>query len=173
MLIRWAGNQASAPVVKPLLAHPDEKVRMEALAVLLRFKDPGAVGLLRESLRSKDPDVVSQALFLAGQYRVYTLVEDILSLIKKVILFEADYTVNAEIIKALGEIGDPRAVPDLERLSRASWTLYPEALTKMKLALFEALGRYPKSAVEGLLALGEKAGDERIRRVCRKLAERK
>jgi hypothetical protein len=173
MLIRWAGNQASVSAVKPLLTHQDEKVRMEALAALLRFKDTGAVGLLRESLRSKDPDVVSQALFLAGQYRVYTLVEDILSLVKKVILFETDYALNAEIIKALGEIGDPRAVPDLERLAKASWTLYPEALMKMKLTLFESLDRYPKGAVEGLLAFGEKASDERIRRACRKLAERK
>lgn len=173
MLIRWGGNASSIPPVKPLLDHADEKVRLEALGVLLRFRDAGAVRLLREALHAKDPDASAQAVFLAGQYRVKDVVPDVLGLIKKVILFETDYRVNEEVIKALGEIGDPRAVPDLERLAKASWTLYPDALTKMKLTLFESLGRFPRDSLSGLLAIGEKSNDDRIRRACRKPTERK
>jgi hypothetical protein len=173
MLIRWAGNKAAVPHIKPLLRHPDPKVRMEAVAALLRFKDPEAVPLLRESLRSKDPDIASQAVFLAGQYRVAGVTDDIVSLLKKVVLFETNYAVNEEIIKALGEIGDPCAVPELEKLARASWTLHPQSLSRMKIALFESLARYPKESIAGLLKIGERTDDDRIKRACRKLMERK
>lgn len=172
MLIRWAGSPKAVPFIKPLLQHPDQKVRMEALAALLRFKDPGAVPLLRERLHSPDPDIASQAVLFAGQYRVAALTEDVLSLIKKVILFETDYAANEELIRALGEIGDPRAVPDLEKLARASWTLYAAALARMKATLFESLARYPRESIAGLLKIGERSDDDRIKRACRKLAER-
>lgn len=173
MLIRWAGSSAHAAHIKPLLNHPDQKVRLEVLAALLRFKDPSAIPLLREALRSKDPDVSSQAVFIAGQYRVSAVTDELLSMIKRVILFEADYTVNEEIIRALGEIGDPRAVPELEKLAKASWSLYPRGLAKMKLALFESLGRYPRQSIEGLIKIGERSGDEGIRRAVRKLVEKR
>jgi hypothetical protein len=172
MLIRWAGNQASVSHIKPLIRHADAKVRMEVLAALLRFKDPVAVPLLREALRSKDPDIASQAVFIAGQYRVADVTGDLLSLFKKVILFDADYTVNEELIKALGEIGDPLAVPELEKLARSSWTLYTQSLSRMKATLFESLVRYPKESIAGLLAIGERMNDDRIKRACRKLRER-
>lgn len=143
------------------------------MAALLRFKDPSAVPLLRESLRSKDPDLASQAVFLAGQYRVTDVTDDLVSMFKKTILFETDYIVNEELIKALGEIGNPRAIPELEKLAKASWTLYPAGLSRMKVTLYESLGRYPKESIAGLLRIGERSGDDRIKRICKKLGEKK
>ena len=62
MLIRRVGTPSSIPYVKQLLRHKDQTVRMEALSTLLKFKDPGAIKLLREALRAEDPDVASQAV---------------------------------------------------------------------------------------------------------------
>jgi hypothetical protein len=173
MLIRRAGTPAVLPAIKPLTKHADPKVRIDALSVLLRFKDPEAVALLRQELGSRDPDVQSQAIVLAGQYRVTEVIEDILGLFKKVILFETDYGVNEEIIRALGEIGDPRAIPDLEKMAKAGWSLYPKSHGRMKATLFESLGRYPKKSITELLRIGERSDDDKIKRTCRKLAERK
>jgi hypothetical protein len=89
-----------------------------------------------------------------------------------VILFDADYTVNEELIRALGEIGDPLAIPELEKLARSSWPLYTQSLSRMKATLFESLVRYPKESIAGLLAIGERMNDDRIKRACRKLRER-
>jgi HEAT repeat protein len=172
ILIRWAGSAAVVPAVRPLLQHQDQKVRREALSVLLRFKDPGAAEVLRQELRSKDPDIASQAVSLAGQYRVSAVVDDLLPLFKRVIILEADYATNEEIIRALGEIGDPRAVPDLEKMVKTSWSLYPASLARVKQTIFGSLGRYPRESIAGLLKIGERSTDESIRRVCRKLAER-
>ena len=173
MLIRRAGTPAVTPVVKPLLKHADPKVRLDALAVLLRFKDPAAVGILRREINSKDPDVSSAAVRLAGQFRVADVVEDILPLIKRTILFETDYGVNEEIIRVLGEIGDARAIRDLEKLAKAGWSLYRKSHASMKITLFESLGRYPKESVAELIKIGEQSDDDKIRMLCRKLGERK
>jgi len=171
MLIRWAGTPAAIPSIKFLLNNQDVKVRIEVLTALLKFKDPEAPQLLRETIHSQDPDVVSQAVFLAGQFRLAETVNDLLALIKRVILFESDYTVNEEIIKALGEIGDPRAIGDLERLARAR-TLYPQRRLKMQQLLFASLGRYPVESLTGLIQIGERSGDDTIRKSCKKLMER-
>jgi len=173
MLIRRAGTPSSLPYVKQLLRHKDPEVRMEALSTLLKFKDPGAIKLLREAIHAQDPDVASQAVVLSGQYRVQEVTTDVLARIKRVILFEADYTVNEEIIRALGEIGDVRAIPDLIKLAHSGWTLYPQRQMKMKEVLFESLGRYPREAIAELIKTGEQLNNETIRRACKKLMERK
>jgi hypothetical protein len=173
MFLRRAGNQTSIAQVKPLLQHENPGVRMEALNTLLKLKDPGAVKTLSEVIHSPDPDLAFQAIALAGQYRVREVVESILSKIKRAVLFETDYRENAEIIKALGEIGDPRAIRDLEKLARASWTLYPQGLVRMKEQLFDSLERYPQDSVTELLKIGERSENENILRACRKLRERK
>ena len=173
MLIRRVGTPSSIPSIKQLLRHKDPAVRMEALSTLLKFKDPGAVKLLREAIHAQDPDVASQAVVLSGQYRVQEVTTDILARVKRVILFEADYTVNEEIIRALGEIGDVRAIPDLAKLARSGWTLYSQRQMKMKEVLFESLGRYPKDAIADLVKLGEQMNNDAIKRACKKLIERK
>jgi len=173
MLIRRAGTPAVTAEVKPLLKHADPKVRLDALAVLLRFKDPAAVGILRQEINSKDPDVSSAAVLLAGQFRVADVVEDILPLIKRNILFETDYGVNEEIIRVLGEIGDARAVPEIEKLVKAGWSLYKKSHARMKLAIYESLGRYPKNSIAELIKAGERSDDDKIRMLCRTLGERK
>jgi HEAT repeat protein len=173
MLIRRAGTPAVTAEVKPLLKHADPKVRLDALAVLLRFKDPAAVGILRQEINSKDPDVSSAAVLLAGQFRVTDVVEDILPPIKRTILFETDYGVNEEIIRVLGEIGDARAIHDLEKLAKAGWSLYRKSHSSMKITLFESLGRYPKESIAELIRIGERSDDDKIRMLCRKLGERK
>jgi hypothetical protein len=171
MLLRRAGTRSVLAQVRPLLKHADVRIRLEALAVLLRFKDAAANDLLRREILSKDPDVASQAAFLAGQYRVSAVVDNLRALLKGTILFESDYAVNEELIRALGEIGDPRAVPDLEKLARSTFSLHPAAMARMKQTLFASLGQYPREKIRTLLQIGERSGDEQVRKECRKLAE--
>jgi len=171
VLIKRSGTPVSISHVKPLLRHQDQGVRMETLSVLLKFKDAGAVKLLRDAIHSKDPDEAFQAIALAGQYRVTDVIDDILGRVKRIILFETDYGENEEIIKALADIGDSRVIPELERFAKAR-TLYPQRRARMQRVLYESLGRYPKESVAGLLQIGERSPDEEIRKICRKLLER-
>lgn len=171
MLIRRAAVSADVlPAVRPLLQHKDARVRLEALAVLLRFKDPAAVDLLRKEIQSSDPDVSMQAVFLAGQFRVTAVVEHVLALLKSVVFFESDYKVNEEIIRVLGDIGDPRVLPELEKLAKGGLTLYRTSQDRMRRTIFETLDRYPKQSIASFLKAGERSNDEKIRSICRKLA---
>jgi hypothetical protein len=172
MLIRRAGTTASIPYIKPLLKHQDVRVRMEALNALLRLKDPGAVPVLREAIHADDPDIAFEAISLAGQYRTSEVTGDILTKIKRIIIFEEDYSKNEEIVKALGEIGDARAVPDLEKLAKAR-TFYPQRRAKMQRLLFESLGRYPLESLSGLIRTGQRSVDDGIRTICKKLLEQR
>ncbi len=169
ILIRRAGTASSVPSVKPLLQHYDPMVRIEAISALLKFKDPGAVALLRTAIYDKDPDYAAEAVALAGQYRIAEVTEDVLSKLKRVILFETDYTENEEIIKVLGNIGDPRALPDLEKLAKASWSLYPQSLLRMKETIYQSLARYPRESIAPLIKIGERLNNDAIRRACRQL----
>jgi HEAT repeats len=166
IFIGRAGNALSIPQVKPLLRHQDPMVKIEALKILVKFKDPGALPQLREAIHDKDPDFAFQAVVLAGQYRITDVTEDILSKLKRVILFETDYVENEEIIRVLGNIGDPRAIPDLEKLARATWSLYLKSLMHMKETIYASLDRYPREKLAGLISIGEKLNNDTIRRIC-------
>jgi HEAT repeat protein len=173
ILIRRAGTPSSVPSIKPLLQHRDQKVRIEAISTLLKFKDPDAVTVLRAAIHDNDPDVAADAVALAGQYRIADVTEDVLSKLKRVILFETDYAENEEIISALGNIGDPRAIPDLEKLAKASWSLYPQSLLRVKETIYNSLGRYPRESTARLVKIGERLNSDAIRRVCRQLEGKK
>lgn len=172
IFIGRAGNASSIPQVKPLLSHQDPMVRLEALGTLLKFKEPGAINQLRNAIHDKDPDYAFQAVVLAGQYRITEVTEDVLSKIKRVILFETDYAENEEIIRVLGNIGDARAIPDLEKLARATFSLYPHSLMHMKETIFKSLARYPREKIAGLLKTGEKLNSDTVRRICSQLMEK-
>jgi hypothetical protein len=173
MFIGRAGNASSSPQVKPLLRHQDPMVKLEALSILLKFKDPGALHQLRDAIHDKDPDFAFQAAVLAGQYRITNVTEDVLSKIKRVILFETDYAENEEFIRVLGNIGDPRAIPELETLARATWSLYPQSLMHMKETIYMSLARYPRAKLAGLISIGEKLNNDTIRRICGRPMEKR
>jgi len=172
MFLRRAGNQTSIAYVRPLLQHQNPLIKMEALNTLLKLNDPEALKVLGETIHSSDPDMAFQAISLAGQYRVREVVADILSKLKRIIFFDTVYSENGEIISALGEIGDPRAIHKLEKLARTKWTLYPRSLMRMKEYLFESLERYPKDHIKGLIKIGDSLKSDKIKKACRKLMER-
>jgi hypothetical protein len=171
MLIRWGWDVSAAPAVRPLVRHKDRHVRIEAVTALLRFHDAAAVSALKTAIRSPDPDESAQAVALAGQFRVAAAVDDLAGKLKKIILFEVDYRENEEIIRALGAIGDPKAVPELERIARGGWPLFPRSRERMKAVLFESLEQYPRQSIRGLIALGGQSSDPRVLRACRRLQE--
>lgn len=167
--LRKAANPSSATQVRPLLQHADAGIRLEALSTLLRLNDESAIKVLKQLIRASDSKIVYDGIELAGRYRVNAVVDDILAKLKRTVLFEADYALNEEIIKRLGEIGDPRALRDLEKLARATWSIYPQSLLKMKETLFESLERYPRESIRDLLNYGERLDSERIKLACKKL----
>jgi len=170
-LMRALNSRPDLERIRATLTHTDPQVRMEALAVLIKFGDPEAVAMLGEALRSRNPETFPHALLIAGQNRVDAVVADLAHLIKRFAWTRSRCRLNEEIIKTLGKIRNPTVIPVLEKLAASDWTLYPSAHARMKLVLFESLGQYPRRSVLGLLNRGKRSKDLRIRSACQKLLE--
>jgi len=169
VLIRKLGNEKIASNLAGLLNHHDENVKLEALSALLKFKIPEAGDLLRQLLRSNQPEVVSNAIRLAGHYRVQETANDLNKMIRRLMLFRSAIEQNEELINALGSIGNPDTITFLQKILKTSFTFYPKALSKMKQTLFETLKGYPQKNIFPLLQIGMQLKNEKIRKLCQEL----
>lgn len=170
-LIRKIGSPQSAHSVRTFASHADGKLRMEAIAALLHFQDPWGVWFLRQALRAKDREVIRKAAYLAGRYRISSVVGELLRNVRSLRLFKSDYRLTAGIVQALGRIGHPGAVPTLKRAAETSICLWPRQERFLKEVLFRSLQGYPLDSVRALLQLGVKSDNPKIRQSCRKLLE--
>jgi len=167
ILIRRLGTQELTPALRPFLEHHDPRIRMEVLETLVKFEDPESADLLSGFLKSKNPDDLLRVIGMAGLYKVEKLAPDLASMIKTFSLFRLDYQKNEKIIEALGRIGHSCAIPALERLARAKWSLYPKHLLNLKRRLFQSLRSYDKAQIGHLLRIGSQSRDPSIQSSCR------
>ena len=167
--IKAAGDASVITHVRPLLKHSDRDLRHEALEVLLKFKDQGAVAALRQLLRSRTMAEVSEAVSMIYDYRVTGLGSDMLRLIKIFMPFERDTQLNCMVLQALGEVGEPAMLEPLQKIASARLTLFPRNLRRTKIAFYESLQSYPHAAVREIAEIGLRSGDEQIQKLCRNL----
>ncbi len=169
LLVQRIGNADSAPAMRHLLSHPNRRVRWEALSVLLELKDPEAPIYLRRAITFADPDESLGAIGLAGYYRVTETAEDLVQIIRVNHIGKTAHRTNMEIIKALSRIGDTRVLPRLERIAKKWWSSSPRRLRQLKINLFESLGGYPLESLGGLMEIGKRSRDPKIRMICSRL----
>jgi hypothetical protein len=74
-----------------------------------------------------------------------------------------------KVLRALGELGDPAALPRLGRFFKDSWL--PLVSTEEKRAAFDSLAGYPLEARGPLVQKGLRARDQKIRATCGRLAQ--
>lgn len=152
--------------LKRLRQHENPEIRKQILEGLLRFKDPEGTTMLRELLRAEEDDVRLTAVALAGRHRVREVTDDLLTMIKTTPLFASHFEGNEIIIEALGEIGDPKAVPTLEKLAKTRWVINHKRMGHMRETLYRSLSGYPYEQIVKLLRRGRKGDDRAIRKIC-------
>jgi HEAT repeat protein len=132
------------------VAHADARVRRETVLALTKLGGEEAVPLLVRALSDEDAGIRGAAAMGLGLSRVPAAVPPLLARLEH----EDDAEAETEIVRALGRLGDPRAIPQLaERTGAGGW-----------------LSRRPPAArVEAVRALGA-LGDDRARDVLRRLA---
>jgi hypothetical protein len=160
------------PAIRPLLGHPDDLVRTDALAVLLDGHDAAASEELLRALGSSVERESASAVRLAGRYRRAEAVPALLDMITVRMLRKPDVPRNLEIIRTLGRIGDPAALPRLRVLARRRNPLFPAERRNLRQAIYESLDGYPLDGLAGMLADGHRAGEHRIRVICQSLQRR-
>ena len=166
------GVGGAAPLLRPMLSHLDDSIRMSALEILLPRQDSEAIQYLRDMLHSSDTTVVASALTLAWKHKTAPLVPDLIALIDYRCLREITIQQNGRIILALCGIADPAALPALEKLADSKWIFHSSQVEKMKDAIFISLSAYPLDSVIPLCKKGLKSKQREIRKTCRTILSR-
>jgi hypothetical protein len=160
------GGPMSVSYLKDLRRHADDRVRSDALDARLALGDGEAPLDLATALHSSGDRESRTAVRLAGLYRVAGTAAVLSRMIKITGFLRADNGRNEDIIRALGKIGDPAALPRLIKAVRRMNPLNPGKHRNLKVAIFESLGGYPRESLAGILRIGAKAKDPRIRAAC-------
>jgi HEAT repeat protein len=172
-LLRECGGAHYVSTIRPFAKHQDRRVGMEAVKTLFHFNAPGAFPYLRIYLQSKDLALRDLAVKLAGNSRVREAVPYLIQLLEKRGFLGTELEHKASIIKALGEIGDLRAVESLERLYSAKSLLFRGAMEEIRVEIFRNLQNYPPPSVRPLVEKGLKSGNKEIKAISQELVSRK
>jgi HEAT repeat protein len=164
-IVRRLGDQLSAESLRPLLEHADVGIRLEALGTLLRFKNNWGLIRLRELIDAPWSDVTRQAIALAGDCKVTQVVPMLIAYVER----RRDARRQETSIRALGRIGDARAIPVLAKLARRRWSMSKNRQLHLKQVIFESLDGYATRDILDLLHFGIKQKDPAIRSNCEKM----
>jgi len=168
-LLREAGGSKYAPHVRKFVKDKNKKICMEALRTLLHFKSRDAYSYIKLYLKTDDIELRQQAVKFAGMYRCVEAVPLLLDMLKKMDVLGTEAYDKIPVVKALGEIGDPRAIEVLMKIMKSRTFLYRAALGDLKVEIFRSLRNYPRESVFPLLAIGINSKNDEIRAVSEKL----
>jgi HEAT repeat protein len=150
--------------VRVQLAHPDPRVRREALFAVARAGDGNAGALVYGMIEDPDREVRLAAAMAAGTLGVERAVRPLLALLDE----EDEEAVQVGLLDSLGRLGDPGAVPAIEK--RALGSFFSRPSTPVRLAAFEALRRIGTPRARALLEqAAEEERDPEIRTAVRRM----
>ncbi|MBI5076711.1 MAG: HEAT repeat domain-containing protein [Nitrospirae bacterium] len=168
-IIRDCNATQQTEKIRKFLKHENGHVRMEALRTLLHFRTPDAIPQLRSCLQSEEQDIRTGAIRLAGSYRVKESVPYLIKYLEKRDLFGTEAYYKTDLVRALGEIGDVRAMEALEKICHARALFYRGDLEGLKVEIFRSLENYPLESVRKLIEFGLGSRNDEIHALSEKL----
>jgi len=163
------GDPGSLPDVRRATAHPDLRVRLEAIRNLFAFEAAASRDLLRAAIHDPDPRLAAEAIELAGAHGIVEAVEPLVELLAAWDPFGRRRALRLKAIRALAELADGRALPPLTRYgARYPW---PPVAAEERRALYRSLEAYPAEARRELVERGRRSRDPEVRLLARQLAE--
>jgi hypothetical protein len=159
-------NYTSA--VRGFLEHEVPLVRLEALRTLLNFQDPNADAYVTKFLRGDMFQLKEGAVRLAGAYRMKHAVPHLIKLLReKGITKKSNF--KRVIVRALGRIGDSRAVNELLNICTSSSGLRRDEHDKLQVEIFRTLRNYPVATIRPLIDYGMRSANKEILAITEKL----
>jgi HEAT repeat protein len=168
VMLRSVNDRTSLLDIRKLAQHPDLRVRMEAIKSLFTLDTGVSSELLENVIHDADLKVAETAVTLVGNYGIKEGIQPLLHILHGRDFWGARRSLRVKAIRALGELGDPIVLPDLERFFRESF-FFPPA-KKERLAAWESLAGYPPAARSELVEKGLRSRDAQVRQICSQLA---
>ena len=167
VLLRTLGDHTALSDIRPLARHDDLRVRLEAIKTLFALDTNPSPALLDDMFNDADAKVVEAAVGLVGSYGIKEAVQPLLRILEGSDIFGARRKLRIKAVRALGEIGDARALPHIERFLKTSILPWPSR--DERYAAWESLQRYPAETRSALIERGRRSSDPQIRAICERL----
>lgn len=171
-LLRECRERSCAPAVRDFLEHEVPLVRLEALRTLLSFQDPEADAYVIKFLWSDVFQLQKGAVRLAGAYRIKYAVSHLVRLLMGKDISGKRSLFKKGIVRALGRIGDGRAVVHLLNICRSTSGRNKDEFDKLKIEIFKTLHNYPAATIGPLIDYGMHSANEEIVAISKKLMKR-
>jgi len=157
------GGETTVGHLTGTLAHEDPRVRRETVLSLAKIGGEDASLLVVGMLNDSDPKVRASAARAASVLKVERAHKPLMN-----ILDEGDEdTVIEQVIRALGQLGDPSAVPLIKKKAVASFFSKPPM--EIRLAALSALGAIGTPHAMSLVEATEADKDPKIRAVVQQI----
>ncbi|HSP15392.1 MAG TPA: HEAT repeat domain-containing protein [Thermoanaerobaculia bacterium] len=167
-LLRAVRDQSSLPQVRNLAHHPDLRVRMEAIKSLFALDSTVPRSLLDDLVNDPDPKVAETAITLLGNYGIKEGVEPLLRVVSGNDVLGARRVLRIKAIRALGEIGEPRALQQLDRFFKTGFLPWPAK--EERYAAWESIYHYPADVRQTFIEKGLRSSDPQVRAICARFA---
>lgn len=165
VILQRVGDRDSLPRVRLCAsAHPDLRVRLEAIKFLLAIDPEPPREMLARAIHDPDPKMAEAAVTLAGSYGIKEAVDPLLEVVDGWDLLRRREHIRVKALKSLGELADPATLPRLERYFR-NWILPVVSLAERR-AAFRSLQSYPPAERAPFIERGARSNDHEIRRIC-------
>jgi len=171
LFIRELGDKSIAFYLKSLFNRKDCQMKMGILETLIHLDDPAVVELLKKSLKSRNENEVWEAVRLSCRYRVSELLEDLAAMLKTPVIRKENIDLKECVVTELAKTGHPSVIPVLDRIASTKFSFSPEALHRMKVALYNNIHHFPDDRAMKLLLDGYTSRDKEIRTICEKILE--
>jgi len=168
-LLGELGDARSIKAIENAYGYPDERVKKEVLKSLVRIPSPRSTEILIGALGEENQALVNQAIISLG------IIKDPLSIdaLARVALKDKDLESKKEAIKALGLIGDQKAVPYLTKiLFRKVWFGKKSHEGVRSLAAY-SLGMIGGPEAYKAIETASKNSEGELFSVCKRILERK
>lgn len=150
-IIGEIGDHEAVSYLTGALANPDARVRRETVLALAKLGGTDAGQLLMGMLDDHDAEVRAMTCRAVGVLGVEKALKPLLRILEE----EQDQEVQVECLQALGKIGDPGAVPSIEK--KAGKGVFSRRSQEIRVAAYRALAAIGTPHARSLLEKG--AGD--------------
>jgi HEAT repeat protein len=164
-LLGEIGGEEAVSHLTTTLANEDPRVRKETVLALAKIGGGDASALLLGMLDDPDLEVRTKSCWAVGVLKVERALKPLLRLLDK----DGSERVQTQCLEALGHIGDPGAVPLIER--KAVGRLFSRPSKEIRVAAYRALAAIGTPHARNLLLKATKDSDLDVRKVALGLVE--
>jgi len=147
VLLRALADPSICRHLHRLTRHPHPRVRHEAIRTLTSLGDREADRILLSLLKSDDEEQIISGLQLAEKSSNPEVFRTILALLDRGGLTSYEYRLKSAAVQTLGEIGNPAALPRLEKILFSTQLIHASQHNRLKGDIIRSLSLYPPQSV--------------------------